>query len=61
MVVSGGERVWIVWIDAGGGCRPRISSVLTAGAAGGVGGVGDEAEGFKILTFGMVGVWGGGT
>lgn len=55
MVVSGKGRVWI------GAGRPRISSVLMAGAAGGVGGVGGAAEGFKILTFGKVGVWGGGT
>lgn len=51
-----------VWICAGGGCRPRISSVvLTAGAAGGVGGAGGAAEGFKILTLGREGAWGGGT
>jgi len=58
MVASGEGRVWI---GAGGGPRPRISRVLAAGAVGGVGGVGGAAEGFKILTFGMVGVWGGGT
>ena len=60
-----------VWIGAGGGCRPRISSVvLAAGAAGGVGGVGGgggggggggATEGFKILTLGTKGEWGGGT
>lgn len=49
-----------VWIGAGGGGRERISSVLMAGAVGGAGGAVGAEEGFKILTFGMEGVWGGG-